>query len=343
VIKKVDEKELKQISKEEKAVSKLPTISDVVKNIDAGKKTVDNVKNKIDKLSDKEVSGLTEAGKKAIVSMVGGKIGLAIYNTVTAIIDTKKKREEEDRKRKEIDDRYQQEKEQEKARRRTEEWQRQQQDDQENQEKREEPHKPDDYNSTESYMDNFLDSDSPVSFDDIDRIPYDIPDDADQATVNEWYNMSNAQGDGAATQNCSYCTAAYDLRQRGYDVEAGPWTASDDPTTIHEIMSWYDNPKAQVLEYNAFQTDKAVSTIEKELTKQGDGARGHFMLYWTNGGGHDVIYEVKNNNVTIRDCQTNEVLKLKDYMQYANTVAYFRTDNIDVNENVLDKVRKNRD
>lgn len=277
--------------------------------IDNGKKLVEKTIVKTEGSSTETIGGLSETGKKAIARLLGGRIGLAIYNAATSIIDKVKNR---------------------------------------NQESDEEKEKPgvteeSENRENQSYQESFLESEPPETFDDIPRLDGDMPDDEDQATINEWYAESINHGDDAATQNCSYCTAAYDLRQRGYDVEAGPWTETDEPTTVYEILSWYDNPQPYSLEYNQYQVKEAASLTESELLKQGDGARGHFLLYWQNGGGHDVVYEVKNNKVIIRDCQTNETLKLEDYMQYAKTVTFFRTDNLNVNDNVLDKVRINDD
>lgn len=201
----------------------------------------------------------------------------------------------------------------------------------------------------------FLDSEAPKSFDELqikednERSPYSWNGVADDmADINENYAeaVSLTPPDWSATENCSYCTAAYDLRARGYDVEAGPYEPTDDPTTIEEIMSWYDNPQGYQNTYNPYSyssISQAATTVEKELLAQGNGARGHFCLYWNGGGGHDVVYEVRNNQVYLLDCQNNAAYNLIDYMQYANQVVYFRTDNIEPNKKILSKIRNDDD
>lgn len=266
--------------------------TNISENIKSGEKVASKTVEKTKDVSSKEVSGLSESGKKAIAWLIGGRIGVGIYNAVNNHVQKVKRKETDEYK---------------------------------------------------EYTKEFLDSEAPSSFAELKPINPQTTDDEDQATINEWYEYSIECKDSTATQNCSYCTAAYDLRQRGYDVEAGPWTSTDPVTTYSEIASWYDGEEAHYKEYDSRSSKLMASKIEDELVSQGDGARGHFMLYWENGGGHDVIYEVKDNNVVLRDCQTNQTLALNDYMQYANGVIYFRTDNIEPNDKVLKKVRHNDD
>ena len=170
-------------------------------------------------------------------------------------------------------------------------------------------------------------------------------DDEDQAETNPMYHSMQMEW----TNNCSYCTAAYDLRQRGYDVEAGMVDDLDGEFTA-EILSWYNNPKLVSMEeikinqglryYNSKETE--AKAIENELKSYGDGARGHFLITWEQGGGHDVIWEVENDEVVIRDCQSNETLYIYDYYQYADRVDYFRSDNLEINENILKTVRNKK-
>lgn len=170
-------------------------------------------------------------------------------------------------------------------------------------------------------------------------------DDEDQAEINPMYHSMQMEW----TNNCSYCTAAYDLRQRGYDVEAGMVDDLDGEFTS-EILSWYNDPKLVSMEeikknqglgyYNSKETE--AKAIENELKSYGDGARGHFLITWEQGGGHDVIWEVENDEVVIRDCQSNETLSIYDYYQYADRVDYFRSDNLEINENILKTVRNKK-
>lgn len=215
--------------------------------------------------------------------------------------------------------------------------------------------------------------------------------DEDMARVNPYLNE-----DKSFTINCAYCTAAYDLRRRGYDVEADDYHMGTEPdeklNNYTEEYSWYThknkenlpaeykgtlkerfdafvfNTTAREMKYlddlgndsfntktekaqayfdvyypgmKYFSTDEFTSSqIEKEILKQGNGARGHMMLHWRNeGSGHAVVYEVVNNEVVIRDAQHNKTLKLDDYAKYADEVKYFRTDNEEPTSKILNCVK----
>lgn len=178
--------------------------------------------------------------------------------------------------------------------------------------------------------------------------------DEDMAAINPKYNGISTQLN-SYTLNCAYCTAAYDLRLRGYDVEADSKAVQfDDPTTNSEIMSWYDGAELETLwgsieEYDPkayergdIDAEGAAECLEKDLISHGEGARGHLLIDWAGGGGHDVIWEIENNEVVIRDCQTNDKLEVIDYLQYASNMYYFRTDNIQPNEKILETVRSRK-
>lgn len=183
-------------------------------------------------------------------------------------------------------------------------------------------------------------------FSDLQKKDSESSDEEDQLETNPYFYTDTY----AYTQNCAFCTAAYDLRQRGYDVEA----AAIDPSqcnTVEEIMSWYDNPDLESFEEVILRNDddgyvnhkEAAECLEADMLKHGEGARGHLLLSWSQGGGHDVIWEVENGEVVIRDCQTNEELEIYDYVQLSYRFEYFRTDNIEPNENVLKTVRNKGD
>lgn len=148
-------------------------------------------------------------------------------------------------------------------------------------------------------------------------------------------------------QNCSYCTTAYELRRRGYDVQAMVNARGETPDRILSVF-----PKAKQKELykpNVIKSKdkdgKEVSTIQfkstqekydaltKELLSHGDGARGNLLVAWNSWGGHSVAWENQNGNVIIRDCQSNKTYSNKTDIQKllirTATAEYFRTDNVD--------------
>ena len=170
----------------------------------------------------------------------------------------------------------------------------------------------------------------------------------DQEQTNPKYdNGSNY----AYSNNCAYASAAYDLRQRGYDVEAAGVKKST-TNTMKEITDWYDGEKVESsktlfkknnVDGKSIGYGECSKLIEEDLLKHGEGARGHFCLYWKNGGGHDVIWEVENNQVILRDCQTNQVYEVHEQLKYAKDFKYFRTDNVEVNEEITKTVVNSRE
>ena len=192
----------------------------------------------------------------------------------------------------------------------------------------------------------------PESFDDLKKLDKDVDDDIDMYCINHDNLYANAEDGDLDTDddgepdtfcndayliNCAYCTLAYDLRQRGYDVEASAayyGTENDNA----EIESWYEGGKFTECSFSD------VESIEKEiLDNSPEGSYGQFGCYWILGGGHAMVYEVKNGEVWLRDCQHNEKYKLKEYplREYFFSVDYMRTDNLKLTDRALVGV-KNR-
>lgn len=174
--------------------------------------------------------------------------------------------------------------------------------------------------------------------------------DEDMEAINPDYDPN----DYGTSMNCTYCTAAYDLRQRGYDVEAMEIVETDDPTTMDEVASWYegvewnygsmivDDP-SNAYDYMSSLSNKEIETIVDSLEEYEDGSYGHMMLWWSGGmGGHDVVWEVENGEVKFRDCQTNQVVEPKDYLELCYDCDYFRADNLELADEIERVVRNRR-
>ena len=189
---------------------------------------------------------------------------------------------------------------------------------------------------------------TPKSFSELKKTQTKQTSDDHQLAINPEYSKNQTYD---YRMNCSFCTAAYDLRKRGYDVEANPISQSE-AYTIDDICSWYKGAKPVYKftvdsERSSTSTSNNTARNDKErlidnLKSQGEGARGHLALYWYDGGGHDVIWEVENNEVVLRDCQTGEVSRTFSTLDYAYDYAYVRTDNLEPTEAVLRTVRNRK-
>ena len=151
--------------------------------------------------------------------------------------------------------------------------------------------------------------------------------------------------------NCVYCSHAYELRRRGYDVMA---KLSKDPVSCDEVFKVY--PKAKPVIFDPFETyeldekgrpsgytktknlneakarsAKAVREIKKQFRNLAseEGSRGYLSIQWKQGGGHATTYFVKDGKVHIADPQSGKILTFNE--EYLNKVICgfaIRTDNI---------------
>jgi hypothetical protein len=126
--------------------------------------------------------------------------------------------------------------------------------------------------------------------------------------------------------NCMLCTTAYDLRRRGYDVNAERISSGLQTT---DVKRYY--PDAEVRQVTGATTTAELNQKTKEaLISQGEGARGNLMVTWQGGaGGHSMAYEVHNGEVKIYDGQSGEVHETEEIIAYTTAVSYARLDNVE--------------
>lgn len=170
----------------------------------------------------------------------------------------------------------------------------------------------------------------------LEHMPWSRQDDLSIINRN-WYS-----GHYSYQYNCAYCTAAYDMRRRGYDVVADARTKFDDITYTSELASWYKGSIIQTFspETEAFYLSEgsnvelnrslislqeklheagnpfdslnarldlidAEMMLTKELKQYGEGARGFLSIEWNNGGGHAIAWEILNGRLMLLDGQIN--------------------------------------
>ena len=202
--------------------------------------------------------------------------------------------------------------------------------------------------------------------------------------VNPNYNLDSL--DLSYATNCAICSLTYDMRQRGYDVEAGPmpyvnaetgevffddfdildmWGMEGDSLKLgvnvstyvdSGIPSWYKDTTAddfvtfkEICDQYGFKDDgsqesvgKVIPYIKQEMLKCGDGAYGNLCVTWIDGGGHSVVWEVSNGELTIRDCQTNENYSIEDLADTVCSLSFLRTDNRELSDKAARIVKPRR-
>ena len=147
----------------------------------------------------------------------------------------------------------------------------------------------------------------------------------DMAVCNPKYSKG-----GVYKNNCISCALAYDMRRRGYDVEAMPIdTTSAINGSLPVQLGFYKGEKLDTFEVPK-DLYAATKQFSNQILKYGDGSRGMLRIRWKNGDGHAAVWEVDDGSVVIRDPQNNTIVDLSDYMSRAKTFYYFRTDNLEL-------------
>jgi hypothetical protein len=157
-------------------------------------------------------------------------------------------------------------------------------------------------------------------------------------------------------QNCMLATTAYELRCRGYDVEAKP---NDDGFRVNQLKKWYEDAKpvhlgggnliSSLIPGTRFDKPSDLSRVTKGILKNNPpGSRGNIMVQWKGTtSGHSMIYEVDaSNNVILRDAQVatvnrQENIQLPELLTMIDGMSYVRTDNLKLKPAILEAINDN--
>ena len=187
----------------------------------------------------------------------------------------------------------------------------------------------------------------------------------DMSKVNEKYDPYNDDN----STNCANCSAAYELRRRGYDVEAKPNDSTyngkssrvydyfedakiigvygDGSTTTVNEKSWLKRVTNLGDSFKFYKDDQSYSSksIEKAIKSNNPpGSRGFIDVEWKAGSAHSIVYEVNSKGkVVIRDSQTNDTYSLEELAPKVKKVRIARTDNLKLKKGILGAVTENTD
>ena len=148
--------------------------------------------------------------------------------------------------------------------------------------------------------------------------------------------------DEGHVMNCTSCTTAYELRRRGYDVEA---IYMKNGKMREEVETWYKG--SSFTKYKSDGQHKTNSEgIYSQFSNCGDGARGVVSVTWKEGGRHIMNWENIGGQTYIVDCQSNKVYPQwkfeRSVSQKVNwdDVAFMRVDNLELTEKVKDMIHE---
>ena len=130
-------------------------------------------------------------------------------------------------------------------------------------------------------------------------------------------------------RNCQRCVPTYEMRRRGFNVEAKPKYESDIISRTPQVV--YKDPQIQ------YFTKNAKETVIKEMEKWGDGSRCQICVYWHDIGGHTFVAERQNGKVIFIDPQVNDT-NVAYYFDLINVKDsyFYRIDNLEVTDYIKD-------
>lgn len=145
------------------------------------------------------------------------------------------------------------------------------------------------------------------------------------------------------TNNCQRCSVAYELRQRGYDVEAMP-SYNGGVGAGAQIKSIFST--AQEFSTDSYGHDATVEMI-KQMEEWGSGSRGILVINRADGSGHAYNMQNVNGVVSFVDSQCGSVWDVSEFgydtdggaIENSFSSWLIRTDNAKVHQIPDDYVR----
>lgn len=134
--------------------------------------------------------------------------------------------------------------------------------------------------------------------------------------------------DLGTTMNCTFCTTAMALREKGYDVQATK--VSDGFFSDDFFKATFNSPEVKM------GRKKSGQAVLDTLSQTGDGSYGNLTVAWKLGGKHSLFWKNEGGRTRIYDGQSGEEItqspsKTRSFMDFVNlktiTYTYNRLDN----------------
>ena len=147
--------------------------------------------------------------------------------------------------------------------------------------------------------------------------------------------------DQGTTMNCTFCTTAMALREKGYNVKAAK---TDDGWYTDDLFNTaFNSPEIKM------KKQKTGQDVLDTLASNGKGSYGNLTVSWKLGGAHSVFWKNENGKVHIYDGQdgkevTESTYSTKSFMNHVNLrdVKYNRLDNVEPTDYALAVVESNK-
>ena len=129
-----------------------------------------------------------------------------------------------------------------------------------------------------------------------------------------------------STMNCTFCTTAMAMREKGYDVIAGK-TPSGWPAT-ELFTKTFNSPMVKM------PRRQTATRMIDTLSSHGKDTYGSLTVFWKQGGGHSIFWKNENGKVHIYDGQNGKEYDVSnpetsEFLKKINlgSVEYNRLDN----------------
>jgi hypothetical protein len=159
-------------------------------------------------------------------------------------------------------------------------------------------------------------------------------------------NVNPNYPDRGYTDNCWGCTHAYELRRRGYEVEALDSDRLPSNTSITEYeYSWLPpalgQPRRRFRKIGTRLLNEPVAVLAKMTEDWPDGARGAISTSWKTGGAHILNWEKIDGEVKLIDSQVQTVDDIEDLVRRSKPgqIWFIRTDDLEADLQVRNRVR----
>lgn len=147
--------------------------------------------------------------------------------------------------------------------------------------------------------------------------------------------------DQGTTMNCTFCTTAMALREKGYNVKAAKsdagWYADD------LFNATFNSPEIKM------KKQKTGQDVLDTLASNGKDSYGNLTVSWNMGGAHSLFWKNDNGKTRIYDGQdgkelTESTYSTKSFMSNINlkNVKYNRLDNVEPTDYALAIVESNK-
>lgn len=157
-------------------------------------------------------------------------------------------------------------------------------------------------------------------------------------------NPNFGTGDRKWRQNCQRCVFAYEMRRRGYDVEALPRKFGSGETLpyMNDAKGWPKVMKgAQLIDFGSYGVQ---GKMEAQMASWGDGARAVVRVKWKGrNSGHVFIAEQIGGRTVYIDPQSGKYdFNVNDYLSQAvkKGTRLMRIDDLEPSDLILDCAKK---